>query len=84
VFGIVVAIVFQNDFHLEMYQNNIYSFFKIHYGHQHIKTIQKHQKKQFFYKTRPRCKTKRGLNTSNDSYKEGSKQKLGVNCMQDR
>jgi hypothetical protein len=39
VFRSVVAIVFQNAFHSEMHQINVFSFFLNSFLHQHIKTI---------------------------------------------
>jgi hypothetical protein len=39
----VVAGAFQIAFRAEIYANNIFSFFKNHFWHQHIKTIQKVQ-----------------------------------------
>jgi len=43
VFGSVVAGAFQIAFCAEMHANNVFLFFKNHFWHQHIKTIQKVQ-----------------------------------------
>jgi len=39
-FESVVAVAFQSIFHAEMYQNDIFLFFKNHYWDQRIQTIQ--------------------------------------------
>jgi len=39
-FGSVVAVAFQITFRAEMHANDVFSFFKNHFWHQHIKTIQ--------------------------------------------
>jgi hypothetical protein len=36
----VVAFAFQITFHAEMHANDVFSFFKNYFWHQHIKTIQ--------------------------------------------
>lgn len=47
-FGRMVEVAFQSVFRLKMYQSNVFfSFFKIHFWHQHIKKIQEHKKKLF-------------------------------------
>jgi hypothetical protein len=43
VFGSVVVVAFQIVFRAEIHANDILSFFKNHFWHQHIKTIQKIQ-----------------------------------------
>ena len=43
VFGSVVAGAFQIAFRAEMHANDVFLFFKNHFWHQHIKTIQKVQ-----------------------------------------
>jgi len=43
VFGSVVAGAFQIAFRAEMHANDVFLFFKNHFWHQHIKTIQKIQ-----------------------------------------
>ena len=43
VFGSMVAGVFQIAFRAEMHANDVFLFFKNHFWHQHIKTIQKVQ-----------------------------------------
>jgi hypothetical protein len=43
VFDSVVASAFQIIFRAEMHVNDIFSFFKNHFWHQHIKTIQNMQ-----------------------------------------
>jgi len=43
VFGSVVAVTFQIAFRVEIHANDVFSFFKNHFWHQHIKTIQKVQ-----------------------------------------
>jgi hypothetical protein len=40
VFGSVVAAAFQITFCAKMHANDVFSFFKNHFLHQHIKTIQ--------------------------------------------
>ena len=40
VFGSVVAGAFQITFRVKMHVNNVFSFFKNYFWHQHIKTIQ--------------------------------------------
>jgi hypothetical protein len=40
----VVAVAFQSVFHLEMYQSNVFLFFKNYFCYQRIKIILKHQK----------------------------------------
>jgi len=40
VFGSVVAGAFQIAFRAEMHANDVFLFFKNHFWHQHIKTIQ--------------------------------------------
>ena len=71
VFGSVVAGAFQITFHAEMHANDVFLFFKNHFWHQHIKTIQKVQtplnfskkkKIQIFTKHRKKRTTKRSLN----------------------
>jgi hypothetical protein len=39
----VVAVAFQIAFRAEIHVNDVFSFFKNHFWHQHIKTIQKVQ-----------------------------------------
>jgi hypothetical protein len=64
VFVIVIAIVFQGFFAWKCIKIIFFSFLKIYFWYQHIKTIQKHKKKiiwrrnQFFWKTQSRCKDK--------------------------
>jgi hypothetical membrane protein len=41
VFGSVVVVAFQITFRAEIHANDIFSFFKNYFLHQHIKTIQK-------------------------------------------
>ena len=41
VFGSVVVVAFQIAFRAEIYVNDVFSFFKNHFWHHHIKTIQK-------------------------------------------
>jgi hypothetical protein len=43
VFGSVVAGAFQIAFRVEIHVNDVFLFFKNHFWHQHIKTIQKIQ-----------------------------------------
>ena len=43
VFGSVVVVAFQIAFRAEIHANDFFSFFKNHFWHQHIKTIQKVQ-----------------------------------------
>ena len=43
VFGSVVVVAFQIVFHVEIYANDVFLFFKNHFWYQHIKTIQKVQ-----------------------------------------
>jgi hypothetical protein len=43
VFDSVVAVAFQIAFRAEIHVNNVFLFFKNHFWHQHIKTIQKVQ-----------------------------------------
>jgi len=43
VFGSVVVVAFQIAFRAEIHANDVFSFFKNHFLHQHIKTIQKVQ-----------------------------------------
>ena len=42
-FGSVVVVAFQIAFRAEIHANDVFSFFKNHFLHQHIKTIQKVQ-----------------------------------------
>jgi hypothetical protein len=44
----VIAITVQNNFYLEIHQNDISLFFKNYFWDQHIKTIQKYKKKLIF------------------------------------
>jgi hypothetical protein len=39
-FGSVVTVAFQITFRAEMHVNDVFLFFKNHFLHQHIKTIQ--------------------------------------------
>jgi len=43
VFGSVVVVAFQIAFRAKIHANDVFSFFKNHFLHQHIKTIQKIQ-----------------------------------------
>jgi len=43
VFGSVVAVAFQIAFRAEIHANDVFSFLKNYFWHQHIKTIQKVQ-----------------------------------------
>ena len=43
VFGSVLVVVFQIAFRAEIHANDVFSFFKNHFWHQYIKTIQKVQ-----------------------------------------
>jgi len=43
VFGSVVAVTFQIAFRAEIHVNDVFLFFKNHFSHQQIKTIQKVQ-----------------------------------------
>ena len=42
-FGSVVVVAFQIAFRAEIHANDVFSFFKNYFWHQHIKTIQKIQ-----------------------------------------
>jgi hypothetical protein len=52
VFGSVVAVAFQITFRAEIHVNDVFLFFKNHFWHQHIKTIQKVQTALNFSKTK--------------------------------
>jgi len=43
VFGSVIVVTFQIAFRAEIHVNDVFSFFKNYFWHQHIKTIQKVQ-----------------------------------------
>jgi hypothetical protein len=49
-FKSVVAVVFQSVFHVEIYQNDVFLFFKKYFWDQSIKKIQNTQKKLIFNK----------------------------------
>jgi hypothetical protein len=75
VFGSVVAAAFQIAFRAEMHVNDVFLFFKNHFLHQHIKTIQKVQtalnfnkkkKIQIWTKHRYKRNTKRSLKLHKD------------------
>jgi hypothetical protein len=63
----VVAVAFQIAFRAEIHANDIFSFFKNHFWHQHIKTIQKVQIALNF------CKKKKIQNLMKRSYKRNAK-----------
>jgi hypothetical protein len=44
-FEIIVAVAIQSVFHLKIYQNKAFLFFKNYFWHQHIKTIWNYIKK---------------------------------------
>jgi hypothetical protein len=50
VFGSVVAVAFQITFCAEIYQNDVFLFFKNYFWDQHVKTIQNIQKNLIFTK----------------------------------
>jgi len=56
VFGSVVVVTFQIAFRAEIHANDIFSFFKNHFWHQHIKTIQKVQTALNFSKKKKQFK----------------------------
>ena len=74
VFGSVVAGAFQIIFRAKMHANDVFSFFKNHFWHQHIKTIQniqtilnfskKKKKIQNFWERRRNRVPKRSLSLS--------------------
>jgi hypothetical protein len=56
VFGSVVVVAFQIAFRAEIHANDVFSFFKNHFWHQHIKTIQKVQTALNFSKKKIKLK----------------------------
>ena len=70
VFDSVVAGAFQIIFRAKMHANDVFSFFKNHFWHQHIKTIENIQiilnfnkkKFQIFWKRSRSCVPKKALN----------------------
>jgi G:T-mismatch repair DNA endonuclease (very short patch repair protein) len=63
----VIAVAFQIVFHAEMHANDVFLFFKNHFWHQHIKTIQKVQTALNFNK-------KKIQNLMKRNYKRNAKQ----------
>ena len=70
VFGSMVVGAFQIAFHAEIHVNNVFLFFKNHFWHQHIKTIQKVQTALNF------STKKKFQNLTKRSYKRNAKQSL--------
>jgi len=62
VFDIVVAGAFQITFRVKMHVNDVFSFFKNYFWHQHIKTIQNVQTILNFSKKKFQIFWERGLN----------------------
>ena len=56
VFDSVVVIAFQIAFRAEIHANDVFSFFKNHFWHQYIKTIQKVQTALNFSKKKKKLK----------------------------
>jgi hypothetical protein len=69
VFGSVVTVAFQIAFRAEIHVNDVFSFFKNYFWHQHIKTIQKVQTALNFNK-------KKNFNLMKHSYKYNIKRSL--------